>query len=171
MDSTSIKIIETERKFANAVHKNFMSLRYGLEPCCEIDMESAVIKKELCDWDELVTLTKNITGSSSTSITEIQTCDITTDTTATTWTSADIQALLDRMDVLESEIDEKDLHFVYIQDPAALVWNIQHNLGKNPSVRIEDQLGNDVIGMIDYTDLNNLVVTFGIPVAGTAYLN
>lgn len=171
MDSTSIKIIETERKFANAVYKNFISLRYGLAPCCEIDMESSVIQKELCNWEDLVTLTENITGSSSTSITEIQTCDITTDTTTTTWTSADIQALLDRMAIVEAEVDERDLHFVYIQDPAALVWNIQHNLNKYPSVRVEDPAGNDVIGMVDYTDLKNLVITFGIPIAGTAYLN
>lgn len=171
MDSTSIKIIETERKFANAVHKNFMSLRYGLEPCCEIDMESAVIKKELCDWDALVALTANVTGTSSVSITEIQTCDITTDTTTTTWTSADIQGLLDRMVVLESQINEVDLHFVYIQDSPALVWNIEHNLGKNPSVRIEDTTGADIIGEIDYINNNTIRIQFAVSVAGTAYLN
>ncbi len=171
MDSESIKIIETERKFATAVYKNFTSLRYGLEPCCELDMEAAVIKKELCNWDELVALTANVTGTSSLSITEIQTCDITTDTTATTWTSADIQDLLDRLAVIEATEDEKDLHLVYIQSSAATVWTIQHNLGKNPSVRIEDATGADIVGLIDYVDNNNLVITFEIAIEGTAYLN
>ena len=53
----------------------------------------------------------------------------------------------------------------------ALEFCQQHNLNKYPSVRVEDPAGNDVIGMVDYTDLKNLVITFGIPVAGTAYLN
>ncbi len=173
MDAQTIKIIETEQKFATAVYKNFMSLRYGMEPCCLVDAEAATIKKELCDWKELQLETSGITASSSLSITEIQTCDITSDTTTTTWTSADIQDLLDRMAILESTVavDEKDLNFVYPQTTAATVWTITHNLGKNPSVRIEDLTGGDIIGEIDYTDLNTVVITFAIAVAGTAYLN
>ncbi len=170
MDSASIKIIETERRFATAVYKNFTSLRYGLEPCCELDMEAAVIKKELCDWKELEDLTSDISSSSS-SISEIQSCDITTDATTTTWTSADIQDLLDRLAVIEATEDEKDLHFVYIQSSAATVWTIEHNLGKNPSVRIEDTTGADIVGLVDYVDNNNLIITFEIAIEGTAYLN
>ena len=34
MDSKLIKTIETEKKFATAVYKNFNSIRFGMTPCC-----------------------------------------------------------------------------------------------------------------------------------------
>lgn len=46
-----------------------------------------------------------------------------------------------------------------------------HNLGKIPSVTIIDSSGNTVHGDIDYTDLNNLTITFNTAFTGIAYLN
>ena len=60
---------------------------------------------------------------------------------------------------------------MYIQSSAATVWTIEHNLGKNPSVRIEDTTGADIVGLVDYVDNNNLIITFEIAIEGTAYLN
>lgn len=56
MDSAHIKRIDIQRRFANATFKNFTALRYGLTPCCIVDMDSAAIDKQMCDWQELSTM-------------------------------------------------------------------------------------------------------------------
>ena len=53
MDNALIKKITTEKKFATAVYKNFMSLRYGMDPCCVIDMDEASLAKWCSDWKDL----------------------------------------------------------------------------------------------------------------------
>jgi len=64
-----------------------------------------------------------------------------------------------------------DLNFTYTQSSAAAVWNITHNLGKFPSVSILDSAGTNVIGQVDYTNDNELILTFTAAFAGVAYLN
>jgi hypothetical protein len=64
-----------------------------------------------------------------------------------------------------------DLNFTYTQSTASATWNIQHNLGKNPSVSVADTAGTLVVGQVDYIDNNNLTITFISAFAGVAYLN
>jgi hypothetical protein len=64
-----------------------------------------------------------------------------------------------------------DLHFTYTQSPASAVWNITHNLGKNPSVSVVDSAGSLVVGEVSYIDNNNLTITFISAFSGKAYLN
>jgi hypothetical protein len=64
-----------------------------------------------------------------------------------------------------------DNHFEYVQVGAATSWVIAHNLGKKPSVTVQDGSGNNIIGQITYTDDNNLTLTFNTAFAGTAWLN
>ena len=66
---------------------------------------------------------------------------------------------------------EGDLNFEFTQSTAQSVWNITHNLGKFPSVSIIDSAGNNVIGQVDYTNNNELILTFTAAFAGVAYLN
>lgn len=49
----TVKIIDTQQKFANSVYLDFMSKRFGITPCCSKDVESSHIKKQLCDWQSL----------------------------------------------------------------------------------------------------------------------
>jgi hypothetical protein len=63
------------------------------------------------------------------------------------------------------------LHFTYTQSSASAVWNITHNLGKNPSVSVADSAGTLVMGEVDYINDNNLTITFISAFAGVAYLN
>lgn len=63
-----------------------------------------------------------------------------------------------------------DLNYTHVQASSAS-WVIAHNLGKIPSVTVQDGAGNRVHGDVAYTDLNNLTITFNIAFAGTAYLN
>jgi len=173
MDSKLIKTIETEKKFATAVYKNFNSIRFGMTPCCILDMEKVSIKKELSDWQEL---NSDVALSDVySSMLGVEVCLTPTETGTTTWTSVDVQALIDRLQILEetfaNAVDEKDLNYVHTQSTALAVWTITHDLEKKPSVRIEDLAGNDIVAEIDYIDLNTLKIIFAVPLSGTAYLN
>ena len=173
MDTALIKKIEIEKKFANAVYKNFVSLRYGMDPCFLLDMESATIDKELCDWDDLKLVVKTASEELKTTTESIIVCQTPTENGVTSWTSADIDALIKRIEILETTAleDEKDLSYVHDQPTASTTWIINHNLNKKPSVRLEDLTGADIMGEIDYTNNNTVRIQFAIPVAGTAYLN
>lgn len=173
MDSKLIKTIETEKKFATAVYKNFNSIRFGMTPCCILDMEKVSIKKELSDWQEL---NSDVALSDVySSMLGVEVCLTPTETGTTTWTSVDVQALIDRLQILEetfaNAVDEKDLNYVHTQSTALAIWTITHDLEKKPSVRIEDLAGNDIVAEIDYIDLNTLKIIFAVPLSGTAYLN
>lgn len=64
-----------------------------------------------------------------------------------------------------------DKNFVYNQASPSAVWNIQHNLNKFPSVTSVNINNIEVKGEIEYTDLNNLTITFSAGFSGKAYLN
>ena len=61
--------------------------------------------------------------------------------------------------------------FIFNQGVPASTWNIQHNLGKFPSITVVDTAGTVVIGQYDYVDNNNITLTFAAAFAGKAYLN
>tara|TARA_R100000231_G_scaffold130803_1_gene102610 strand:- start:1833 stop:2012 length:180 start_codon:yes stop_codon:yes gene_type:complete len=53
-DQNIINKIEINQKFADYVYKDFSARRFGITSCCSLDqLESAIIKKELCDWQDL----------------------------------------------------------------------------------------------------------------------
>ena len=61
--------------------------------------------------------------------------------------------------------------FVFTQGVPATTWNIQHNLGKFPSITVIDTADTVVTGQYEYTDNNNVTLTFSAGFAGKAYLN
>lgn len=64
-----------------------------------------------------------------------------------------------------------DKSFSFEQPMSSTIWTINHNLGKNPSVTIIDYSGNNLNGLIEYIDLNNLTITFSPAASGNVYLN
>ena len=64
-----------------------------------------------------------------------------------------------------------DKSFEFIQGISTDFWEVQHDLGKLPSVIVHDSSGNEVMGSVDYVDNNNLTITFSAPFKGTAILN
>ena len=64
-----------------------------------------------------------------------------------------------------------DKYYVFTQMIASSKWLINHNLYKRPSVTVVDSSGNEVVGDVEYNNLNTLMVTFSAPFAGQAYLN
>ncbi len=64
-----------------------------------------------------------------------------------------------------------DKHFTFSQTVPSVVWNITHNLNKNPSVSITDINGHEVFAEVDYINENELVIKFADALKGTAYMN
>jgi hypothetical protein len=57
------------------------------------------------------------------------------------------------------------------QAVAAQVWTINHNLGFNPSVNVQDSAGTLVFGNVVYVDVNTVTVTFSAAFGGVADLS
>lgn len=64
-----------------------------------------------------------------------------------------------------------DAYFVFDQGVPSTTWTVTHNLGKKPSVSVEDSAHNLVEGDVDYTDNDSLTISFGLPFSGSAFLN
>lgn len=60
--------------------------------------------------------------------------------------------------------------FRWVQAPAATVWVIAHGLDSFPSVSVISPSNEQLFGDVAYTDADNLTITFGSPVEGTAFL-
>ena len=65
----------------------------------------------------------------------------------------------------------EDKTFVYDQTVPSSEWTIKHNLEKFPAVNIVDSAGTEVIGAIDYIDINTVVITFTGAFSGRAFFN
>ena len=66
---------------------------------------------------------------------------------------------------------EADKTFVFTQAVAATTWNIQHNLGKFPSVSVTNNNNVVINGEVKYIDNNNVQLNFSAGFSGKAYLN
>ena len=65
-----------------------------------------------------------------------------------------------------------DKTFIFTQtNPVPLVWNIQHNLNKYPSVSVVDSANEILFGNVEYVNQNLLTITFTAGFSGFAYLN
>jgi hypothetical protein len=72
--------------------------------------------------------------------------------------------------VISADISSVDRHF---KTPLleGTVWEIEHNLGKFPSVTVVDTANNVIYSDVAYDDLNNVTITFASSVTGYAYFN
>ena len=61
--------------------------------------------------------------------------------------------------------------YVHDQTELSTEWQIQHNLGRFPSVTVIDSAGTELITGVQYVDENMLIVTANAPIRGKAYLN
>ena len=78
-----------------------------------------------------------------------------------------------RSNKLEKQVlNSLQQEFVFVQVSNLATWNINHNLNKfYPSVWVEDEFGETIIGNVKPIDKNNLQIIFTIPSKGTAYLH
>ena len=61
--------------------------------------------------------------------------------------------------------------FIFTQAVAATAWNVNHNLGKFPSITVIDTANTVVTGEYTYIDNSNVTLKFSAAFAGKAYLN
>lgn len=64
-----------------------------------------------------------------------------------------------------------DKHYTHNQGTAATTWNVTHNLGKYPSVKIVDSADNEFEGDIHHINENELQIFFNSPFGGKAFIN
>lgn len=64
-----------------------------------------------------------------------------------------------------------DKKYTHEQSSASSTWTINHNLNKKPAVSVVDSLENVVLCEVEYTSLNQVVLTFDSPYSGKAYFN
>ena len=68
-------------------------------------------------------------------------------------------------------LSSPDKTFEFDQGQPALVWTIQHNLNKFPSVSVVDTANTVVNSQVNYIDENNITINNTAQFAGKAYLN
>lgn len=64
-----------------------------------------------------------------------------------------------------------DKNYVHDQGVPSATWTVNHGLNKFCNVVVVDSAKSVVAGTIDYTDLNNVVLTFNAGFSGYAYFN
>ncbi len=68
-------------------------------------------------------------------------------------------------------LSSPDKTFEFTQGVPATTWNIQHNLGKFPSVSVINNNNVVINGEVTYIDNNNVQLNFSAGFTGKAYLN
>ncbi len=66
---------------------------------------------------------------------------------------------------------KKTMYYIHDQGIPNAEWDITHNLGCRPNVTVTDTAGQVYIGSVEYTNDNNLKVSFSGGFSGKAYLN
>jgi len=64
-----------------------------------------------------------------------------------------------------------DKTYTHTQGSSSATWTITHNLGKYPSVSVQDSAGTDIFGEVQYNSKYQLTISFSSAFSGFAYLN
>ena len=161
-----IKRIKIEQTFAEQVYANFQSLRFGIAACCYTDFDQAVLRKDICDWQNSasskVVIATEIVGIFVEPLAKINlkasmSCPA---------TPSNVCTVLDLEEILIA-----DSTYTQCFEVASDVWTINHGLGKFPSVTVVDSANTVVVGNVDYTSSQSLVITFNAAFSGCVFLN
>jgi hypothetical protein len=68
-------------------------------------------------------------------------------------------------------INQPNVAYTHTQGTSSATWVINHYLGWNPNVTVQDSAGTTVEGNISYTNNNSLSITFSGAFSGKAYLS
>lgn len=69
------------------------------------------------------------------------------------------------------ELNVLDKTYTHVQITPSTIWEVAHNLDKNPSVQVIDSAGTVHFGRINYVDANNLIIYFKYAFGGKVYCN
>ena len=157
-DLDLLKRIKTERKFANQVYAQFKSVKFGIASCCFTDYVSAVINKELCDWQHSASNKVVVATEKKGTFVEPLAKINAKSSLSCPSTPSNVCTILD----LEAIIADTGT-FKFCQDAPLAVWNITHNL--------VDSANSIVVGDVAYISSNQIQIEFASPFNGCAYLN
>lgn len=65
---------------------------------------------------------------------------------------------------------EQSQRYIHEQATPASTWNVTHPLGGYPSIMVVDSAKTQVIGEVTYVSETNLILEFGSPFSGFAFL-
>ena len=161
-----IKRIKIEQTFAEQVYANFQSLRFGIAACCYTDFDQAVLRKDICDWQNSasskVVIATEIVGIFVEPLAKI---NLKASMSCPT-TPSNVCTVLDLEKILIA-----DSTYTQCFEIASAQWTVTHNLGKFPSVTVVDSANTVVVGNVDYSSSNSLVITFNAAFSGCVFLN
>jgi len=161
-----LKRINVEQTFAQQVYANFQAIRFGIEACCYTDMELAILRKDICDWQN-ATSNKVVVATDTKGVFVEPLAKLNTKASVSCpATPSSVCTILDLERVLADT-------GTYSQcfDVDSKTWTVTHNLGKYPSVTVVDGDNNVVVGNVQYITTQQLKITFSIPFSGCAFLN
>lgn len=69
------------------------------------------------------------------------------------------------------DIPSSDKTYIYVQATPSTTWNINHNLGKFPSVSVVNINNVLLYGQVTYIDADNITIEFSAGFSGKAYMN
>tara|TARA_B110000858_G_scaffold186205_1_gene229123 strand:+ start:1577 stop:2119 length:543 start_codon:yes stop_codon:yes gene_type:complete len=161
-----LKRIKVEQTFAQQVYINFQSVRFGIGSCCYTDIEQAVLRKNICDWQNAASFKVVVaTGTAGVFVEPLAKVNLKASMSCPE-TPTSVCTILD----LEGIIADTGTYSQCFEQ-ASDTWTITHNLGSYPSVTVVDSANTVVVGNVDYISSQQLVVTFNASFSGCAFLN
>ncbi len=162
-----MKEIKVEQTFANQVYANFKSIKFGIESCCYTDFENAVLQKQLCDWQNSAQTNVVVAASDSPGVFVEPLATVNTKASMSCpEVPSNVCTVLDLEEILS-----EDSTYTQCFESASSVWTVTHNLGKFPSVTVVDSANTVVVGNVDYSNSNQLIITFNASFSGCVFLN
>jgi len=166
---SEVEVIEKHQKFAEQAYKNFMSKRYGISSCGLTNLESTIIKKEICDWNSKWRAQEAYpTNEDGKFIAPFEVMSV-KDEPCTDPLPTETNCVVNLQTIVNAANDADT--YVHHQSAAASTWVIVHGLGKFPSVTVVDSGNTVVVGNVSYDSPNQVSITFEASFSGKAYLN
>ncbi len=184
--------------FADTVYKQYKQTRYGISSCKSSNSDLASMRKHIVDWQanedggalsetsiqfqtwlgvtyDDVIYSQGGTGYINSGMTSPSIAPIGLMYTEGGVNQNIIQVsaggCITRINLNPSITITKPSSYVHTQTIAAPTWEIIHNLSMVPNVRTEDSTGEDIEGVIEIVNQNQLRIYFSQPVSGKAYLS
>lgn len=181
--------------FADAVYKMYRQIRYGIASCKSSDLQLASIRKHIVDWQEnedagaldetsiqyqtWLALNYDDVRYSQGGTGYIRTAAV-GPTVGLNYVDAGVNeniiqisagGCITRINLNPSIYVADNTSYVHTQSTPSATWNIIHNLNMIPNVRCETLTGEDIEGVVEVVNNNQLRITFSQPVSGKAYLS
>lgn len=89
----------------------------------------------------------------------------------TTWNDAAGSLNANFAKIKQALLDVGASTYTHVQGSASDIWEVEHGLGRFPSVSVADSAGSLVYGDVTYINDNMLTIKFTSAFSGKAYLN